>query len=135
MNMQLASAHALVVGITQYQHVRPLPQVADAEDLASVLRDPSACGYPAANVALLREAEASRARTLDALDELARRASADSTVLIYFSGHGGQPVDGGDSYLMPVDGAWARRTSWKPPPSPVASSATRWRRSRPPGWS
>src|SRR5215470_15268942 len=100
------SAHALVIGITQYQHIPPLPQVADAEEVTSVLRDPAACGYPAANVTLLREAEASRAQIVGALDDLARRTGADSTALVYFSGHGGRSASGVDSYLIPVDGRW-----------------------------
>jgi hypothetical protein len=103
--MNLTNTHALVIGASQYRHVRPLPRTADAEDLAGVLRDPSSCGYDPANVTLLQESEATRARILDELDRLGRRASPDSTALVYFSGHGGRPPgDGGDSYLMPIDG-------------------------------
>lgn len=104
--MYPSSAHALVIGITQYQHIPPLPRVADAEDVAGVLCDPAACCYRAANVTLLRETEASRARIIDALDELVRRTGTDSTAVVYFSGHGGRSVSGGDSYLIPVDGRW-----------------------------
>jgi hypothetical protein len=100
------NAHALVIGISQYQHVQPLPRVADADDLAGVLRDPAACGYDPANVKLLQESEATRAQILEELDQLARRASPDATALVYFSGHGGRSPEGGDSYLMPIDGAW-----------------------------
>jgi hypothetical protein len=101
------NTHALVIGVSQYQHIRPLPPVAYATDLAGILRDPSACGYDPANVALLQEAEATRARILDQLDHLGQRASADSTALVYFSGHGGRPAgDSGDSYLVPIDGEW-----------------------------
>jgi uncharacterized caspase-like protein len=100
------NAHALVIGVSQYQHIRPLPRVADAEDLAGVLRDPAACGYDPANVTLLQESAATRARILDELDQLARRTNPDATVLVYFSGHGGRSPEGGDSYLLPIDGAW-----------------------------
>ncbi|HET7504842.1 MAG TPA: caspase family protein [Kofleriaceae bacterium] len=99
-------AHALVIGASQYQHIQPLPRVADAEDVAAVLGDPAACGYDLANVALVEEAQATRARILDELDRLARRAGPAATVVIYFSGHGGRAPGGGDSYLMPIDGAW-----------------------------
>jgi hypothetical protein len=105
--MSLTNAYALVIGVSQYRHIQPLPRVADAEDLAGVLRDPSSCGYEPANVTLLQEAEATRARIVDELDRLGQRASPESTVLVYFSGHGGRlPGDGGDSYLMPIDGEW-----------------------------
>lgn len=100
------NAHALIIGVSQYRHIRPLPPVADAIDLAGILRDPSTCGYDPSNVTLLQESEVIRARILDELDRLGQRASPESTVLVYFSGHGGQPVNGGDSYLMPIDGEW-----------------------------
>jgi hypothetical protein len=100
------NSHALVIGVSQYQHIRPLPHVADAEDLAGVLRDPAACGYDPANVTLLQESEATRARILDELDRLGRRARPEATALVYFSGHGGRSPEGADSYLMPIDGAW-----------------------------
>lgn len=96
------AAYALVIGITQYVYFPPLPEVADAEDVAGVLRDPAACGYPSSNVAVLREAEASRERILDAIDQLVRRAGPGSTALLYFSGHGGRDRD--ESYLVPIDG-------------------------------
>jgi hypothetical protein len=104
--MSLTNAHALVIGASQYQHIRPLPPVADAVDLASVLRDPTACGYDPASVVLLQESEATRARILDELDRLGQRAGRDATALVYFSGHGGQAASGGESYLMPIDGEW-----------------------------
>src|SRR5262245_47007717 len=104
------NAHALVIGVSQYPHVQRLPRVHDAEDLAAVLRDPAACGYEPGNVAVLEEWEATRARIVGELERLAQRATGDATVLIYFSGHGGQPPgDGGDSYLMPIDGEWGSR--------------------------
>jgi hypothetical protein len=105
--MSLTNAHAVVIGVSQYPHVQSLPRVADAEDLAGVLRDPSSCGYDPANVTLLQESTATRARILDELERLGRLAGPDSTVLVYFSGHGGRPTrDGGESYLVPVDGEW-----------------------------
>ena len=98
--------YALVIGASQYRHLRPLPAVADAEDLAGVLRDPSACDYGAANVMLLQESEATRTRILGELDRLGQCTGPESTALIYFSGHGGQSPGIGESYLMPIDGDW-----------------------------
>ncbi|HWO21218.1 MAG TPA: TIR domain-containing protein [Kofleriaceae bacterium] len=108
--MNLEDAHALIVGISAYRHVRPLPQVQDAEDVAALLADPARCGYPAAQIRVLLESAATRAAILGALDELAARARPSSTVFIYFSGHGGAaiaPPGGPDRcYLMPVDAGW-----------------------------
>jgi len=103
--MSLTNAHAVVIGVSQYRRVRPLPSVADAEGMAGVLRDPGACGYDPANVVLLQESDATRDQILDELDRLAHRAGPDATALVYFSGHGGS-WSGGDSYLMPIEGEW-----------------------------
>ncbi|TMQ21628.1 MAG: TIR domain-containing protein [Deltaproteobacteria bacterium] len=99
-------AHALVIGVSQYRHIRPLPRVADAEDLAGILRDPAACGYDPANVVLLQDEQATRAAIVEGLERLGQRAGPGSTALVYFSGHGGRLPGSRDSYLMPVDGAW-----------------------------
>lgn len=107
--MRPLNTHALAIGVSQYQHIQPLPRVADAEDVAGVLRDPTACGYDPENVTLLQETEATCARIIDQLDQLARRAGPDATALVYFSGHGGRSPEGGDSYLMPIDGTWGTK--------------------------
>src|SRR5262249_60572683 len=75
----LDHAHALVVGIAGYQHVEKLPAVRDAQDIAALLRDPAHCGYPAANVRLLLDGQATRAALRHNLAVLAQRATAEST--------------------------------------------------------
>jgi hypothetical protein len=111
----IADAYALVIGVSAYQRVRTLPTVQDAQDVAAMLSDPARCGFPAANVRVLIEEAATRAAIVDALDELAERARPSSTVLVYFSGHGGAaPYAGAGTgereaaccYLIPVDGRW-----------------------------
>lgn len=85
-------AHALVVGIGQYQHLPRLTRtVNDARSVYDVLIDPGRCGY--SNVSLLLEEQATRMAVLRALDALAR-ASEDSTALIFFSGHGARLKNG-----------------------------------------
>ena len=103
--MTLDDAHALTIGISRYQHIAALPDVSDASDVAAVLVDPTLAGYPAANVQSLLDAAATRAAILGALDQLAQRTTASSTVLLYFSGHGGRasPTGQDTCYLMPVD--------------------------------
>jgi hypothetical protein len=104
--VRFEDAYALVIGVSAYQRVRPLPAVQDAQDVAEVLTDPARCGYPAANVRVLLEEAATRAAILEALDELAARARPSSTVFVYFSGHGGAAGGGERCYLMPVDAGW-----------------------------
>lgn len=100
-------AHALVIGIADYQFHSKLSVVRDAQDFAAVLRDPAQCGYAPENVQLLLDEQASAAAIRAGLARLAQRAVPKSTVMIYFSGHGGQ-VESGPSkgeYLLPWDSA------------------------------
>jgi hypothetical protein len=101
----LENAHALVIGIADYDGIRKLPRVADARDLAAVLADPALCGYPKDNVQLLEDAQATNQAIRAGLDRLAQNAGPDSTVFLYFSGHGGR-IDNGPhagQFLLPVD--------------------------------
>jgi hypothetical protein len=92
--------HALLIQIARYPTM-PLPDVGDADDLATLLRDPRTCGYPREQVVVLQDGAATRAAIEHAVEDLVQRAGADATVLIYFSGHGGQV--GGGTFLLPVD--------------------------------
>lgn len=95
-------AHALLIQISKYPPPQqPLPEVHDAEDLAAVLRDPELCHYPAGNVKVLTDGAATRAAILAAVQQLVATAGPDSTVMFYFSGHGGQR--GETTYLLPHD--------------------------------
>ena len=93
----MGPAHALVVGVGDYVHAPSLPAGVrrGAEELAALLRDPDAGGYPPGQVRLLTDREV----TVDALREelsvLATVAGEDSTVLVYFAGHGGAGGGGG----------------------------------------
>jgi hypothetical protein len=98
------NAHALVIGIAKYQHVRPLPRTVlnDAQAVRDVLVDPLRGGYPAHNVCLLLDDQATRLLMCQALTDLAQRTDADSTAFIYFSCHGAR-IDAGREFLLPVD--------------------------------
>lgn len=76
--------HALVIGVGA-----DLPTtIDDAEGLAQILRDPERCAYPADQVQVLTGPQATRAQVLAALDKLSHATDAQSTVIVYFSGHG-----------------------------------------------
>ncbi len=76
--------HALLVGVGADLPVT----VKDATVIAKLLRDPARCAFPSTQVRLLTEKDAVRAQVISALDALAGFAGHDSTVIIYFSGHG-----------------------------------------------
>lgn len=77
--------------------------VDDATVLANILKDPARCAYAPKQVHLLTSEQATRSGVLSTLDTLASSTDAQSTVIIYFSGHGCRVTGSiGDSYyLMP----------------------------------
>jgi hypothetical protein len=101
----MENAHALVIGIANYQQVSSLPPtvVNDALAIANLLSDRQYCAYPEGNVQLLRDEQATRDNIRAALATLA--AHQPEVVFLYFSGHGGR-IEGGPyagEYLLPVD--------------------------------
>jgi hypothetical protein len=90
--------HACVIGVGG-----DLPStVDDAKGFAKILKDPERCAYPESQVQVLTGEQASRANIITALETLASTTNAESTVLVYFSGHGYQLSGAIKSYfLMP----------------------------------
>jgi hypothetical protein len=103
----LENAHALVAGIANYRFVNPLSEVVlnDARAIQKLLVDPDYCGYPRDQVITRLDGNATADALRQALAELAQQTNSDSTVLIYFSGHGGRIRSGtyAGEYLLPVD--------------------------------
>ncbi len=103
----LKNAHALIVGIAAYQHIRPLPAVvlADCRDLEAILVHPDICGYPREQVVSLLDEQATLSGLRGALRNLQDRAAPDSSVFLYVSSHGGRIASGpaAGEYLLPVD--------------------------------
>lgn len=94
-----ANAHALLVGVGD-----DLPNTEDdARGLAQILADPERCAYAPRNVSTLVGADATRENVLAALATLALRSDKESTVVVFFSGHGYQvrASTGPQYYLMP----------------------------------
>jgi hypothetical protein len=100
-------AHALVIGIANYQHIHKLPRTVlkDAQNIRDLLIDPKHCGYPKEKVQLLLDGAATQQAIHQAMTDLAARADEDSTVFIYISSHGGRIKSGPNAgeYLLPVE--------------------------------
>jgi hypothetical protein len=99
--MTFDQGHALLIGVGTYANAPQLNvavTTADAEQVAQVLSEPRLCGYPANQVTLLCDGAATRAGILQALNNLAARASKDNTVLLFYSGHGHYGED--DAYYL-----------------------------------
>lgn len=88
--MKFDKGRALVIGIANYDEVDDLPDAVfnDACDVASVLQSSDYCGFPTANVRMLRNDQATLSAITDALADLASAARPDDTVVFFFSGHG-----------------------------------------------
>jgi TIR domain/Caspase domain len=101
----LNNTHGLVIGIADYAEIRKLPKVRDADDLAAALVDPALCGYDPKHLTVLLDGDASREKIRAGFATLKKRCDGDSTVFLYFSGHGGQILEGANKgqYLLPVD--------------------------------
>lgn len=104
--MNFSNGHALIIGIANYPQVSSLPEAVlkDAQDVASVIKSEQ-CGYEAEKVKLLLDEEATAEAIRSKLSNLAERADSDDTVIIFFSGHGGESETGEDAgnYLIPFD--------------------------------
>jgi len=95
-----AQGHALVIGAGEDLQT----SLRDAAALAAFLKLPGRCAYPEGQVYLLAGPEATCTHVLSALDDLAQSAGAESTVVVYFSGHGCRvesPSRPAAFYLMP----------------------------------
>ena len=103
----MQNAHALVIGIANYQRIRKLPATVlkDARDIYDLLVAPRFCAYPDDHVKLLLDDQATGSSIRQALADLANNNDADSVVFIYLSSHGGRIKDGplSGEYLLPVD--------------------------------
>lgn len=105
--MQFDNGRALVVGLARYDEVSGLPDAVlqDACDVADLLRSSEYCGFPAANVRLLLDEQATLDALRAALAELATASGEDDTVIVFFSGHGARLGQAPDetSALVPFD--------------------------------
>lgn len=98
------NGYALFIGIRYSNWSDSLnAPLKDVEALLNHFRDPLKAAYRNENIIELTEESATRQGILDALDRLAEKASTnpDASVLIYYSGHGGNL--GSDYFLVPYD--------------------------------
>lgn len=108
-NEQNREKWGLLIGIDRYPYVPPLQGcINDIEAIASVLT--RNFGFPAANLSMLRDAQATRRGIQDALEALLQRVRTDDIVVVHYSGHGsripdreGDKPSGMDETIVPYD--------------------------------
>jgi metacaspase-1 len=98
--------YALIIAIANYTKVHKLPEtiLKDGQDIFDLLCS-SSCGYSINNAQLLLDQQANKEEICKGLVELASKASIGDTVIIFFSGHGGQIEINNQvyRYLIPYD--------------------------------
>jgi hypothetical protein len=100
-----ANAYAIVIGIEQYRQKLPKADYAThdarivADYLTKVLR------YPEENVVILLNDHASHVDFVKYFEKwLPNNVEKESTLFVYYSGHGAPNPKTGDAYLVPYDG-------------------------------
>lgn len=99
------NAYAVIIGIEQYRQKMPAADFAvhDAQIVADYLL--KVMGYPTGNVVILLNNKASKSDFDKYLGRwLSNNVEKDSSVFIYYSGHGAPNPNTGDAYLVPYDG-------------------------------
>jgi hypothetical protein len=94
----------LIIGIEDYAH---LPSVDYARKDALIVRDyfEKVLGVPEENVISLIDSDATKARIEGYLRQyIPDNVSKDTTLYVYFAGHGAPDMEKGDPYLVPHDG-------------------------------
>ncbi|MAW95222.1 MULTISPECIES: caspase family protein [unclassified Leeuwenhoekiella] len=96
---KLANAYALIIGVGN-----DLPTtVLDATAIYNILVDEKLAGYPEENIILLTEKNATREGILSSFDQLIEKIDEDSSVMLFYSGHGGFYEPWNQFYLVPND--------------------------------
>jgi hypothetical protein len=103
--MAFTQGHALLIGVGTHQYEPRIDvpiTVDDAQAVATVLQDANLCGYPAAQVKFIHDADATKKGILSELDELAKRVGENDTVFLFYAGHGALGEDS-NYYLVSHD--------------------------------
>lgn len=93
-----------IIGIEDYAH---LPTVTYAKKDALIMRDyfRRILRVPEENIIMLIGSDATRARIQGYLEKyIPSNVESDTTLYVYFAGHGAPGINTGDPYLIPYDG-------------------------------
>jgi pimeloyl-ACP methyl ester carboxylesterase len=94
---KLDNAYALIIGVDNEQKTDIFQK--DAKAIYEVLSDETLSGYKKENITLLLDKEAITENIIGALDNYINKIDANSSFLLFYSGHGG--YHDGRSFLLP----------------------------------
>ncbi len=104
---QFEQGYALLIGVGESAYPKlSLPvTVKDTQSIYAALTDPELCAYPdnPQHIQILNNDQATRSGILDGLSWLQQQADPESTVLIYYSGHGWLGEADNSYYLLQHD--------------------------------
>ena len=86
----LSNSYAILIGVGNDDI---LESASDAKAIYKILSNPEFVGYRKENIKLITKKKAVRTNILKAFDSLIANTNEESTVLIYYSGHGGTYTD------------------------------------------
>ncbi|MBU4583271.1 MAG: tetratricopeptide repeat protein [Proteobacteria bacterium] len=99
------NAYAIVIGIEQYRQKLPKADFAVNDALTVTNYLSKVMGYPEQNIITLTGEHAAKSDLEKYFEKwLWNNVEKDSTVFVYFSGHGAPNPQTGDAYLVPYDG-------------------------------
>ena len=104
-SVQKSNRYAIVMGIEQYREQIPKAEFAtrDAKDIAQFLT--SQAGYREENVILRLNEQATKSDMEKYFEAwLKNNVDANSSLFVYFSGHGAPRAETGEAYIVPYDG-------------------------------
>ncbi len=113
----MENTYALIIGISNYKdpNIRKLNYTRmDAEGILKILTDPTKVGLKQDKIKVLLDEDATKFNIEDAIsDWLFKNAGKDSTVFVYFAGHGSLEEDRTgtekeSTYLLPVDSIYGK---------------------------
>ena len=96
---KLENAYALIIGVDFKQATDSV--IKDAKAIYRVLSNEKLCGYKKENIKLLVDKKASKDNILEALDYFKVNTDENSSLLLYYSGHGDIDPETNDSYIIP----------------------------------
>jgi uncharacterized caspase-like protein len=102
----LGRYYALVIGNNNYRNVPKLSTpINDAKEMAQILRDKY--GFETRVLT-----DATRSDIISAIADYRQMLTPDSSLLIYYAGHGQKDRDTGEAYWLPVDAERGNSAQW-----------------------
>ena len=96
---KLENAYALIIGVDYTRDAENV--ILDAKEIYKTLSNEELCGYKKENLKLLVDKKATKDNILGALDHLISVTDENSSLLLYYSGHGDIDPSTKDSYIIP----------------------------------